>query len=120
VPGLTRLPELAPEARFLPLALEYPFRNERAPEMLAAFGPPIPAATLLTAPREARAAQLAAALEASMDRLAGDALSRDPSRFETLLRGREGMGGVWQGWRHLGAALRGRRFDPRHDPGAGA
>ncbi|MFC7543610.1 hypothetical protein ACFQU2_34950 [Siccirubricoccus deserti] len=69
--------------------------------------------------REARAAALARALEAVMDRLATDAIARDPSRFRPVLRGREGMGGVYQGWRHLGAWLRGRRFDPRHDPEAG-
>jgi 1-acyl-sn-glycerol-3-phosphate acyltransferase len=120
MPGLTRLPELAPEAVFLPLALEYPFWSERAPEMLCAFGPPIPAAVLLAEPRESRAATLAAALEAAMDRLAADAIARDPARFETLLRGREGMGGIWQHWRRLGALLRGRRFDPRHDPGVEA
>jgi 1-acyl-sn-glycerol-3-phosphate acyltransferase len=120
MPGLTRLPELAPEAVFLPLALEYPFWNERAPEMLAGFGPPIPAAALLAQPRASRAAAMAAALEATMDRLAADAIARDPARFETLLRGQEGMGGVYQGWSHLRAALRGRRFDPRHDPGVGA
>ena len=40
MPGLTRLPELAPEAVFLPLALEYPFWSEKRPEALACFGEP--------------------------------------------------------------------------------
>lgn len=118
MPGLARLPEIAPTASFLPLALDYPFWSEAKPEMLAAFGPAIPAATLLAEDREARPARLAAALEATMDRLAQDAIARDPSRFKDLLRGTEGMGGIYQLWRRLGAALRGRRFDPRHDPRA--
>lgn len=118
-PGLVRMAELAPGARFLPMALEYPFWSERAPEMLAAFGPPLEGAALAPMDRAARAEALARALEAAMDRLAADAMARDPARFRFVLRGREGMGGVWQGWRRLQAALRGVPFDPRHDPSAG-
>jgi len=114
-PGMTRLPEMAPTAQFIPLALDYPFWGERKAEMLAAFGPPIPAASLLALDREARAAHLSAALAATADRLTEDAISRDTERFETLVQGREGMGGVYQSWRRLGALLRGERFDPRHD-----
>jgi 1-acyl-sn-glycerol-3-phosphate acyltransferase len=114
-PGMSRLPELAPGATFLPLALEYTFWNERAPEMLAAFGEPIAAADLLSESREARSERMAAALAATSDRLAADSIARDPALFETLLQGREGMGGVWQVWCRAGALLRGERFDPRHD-----
>ncbi|CAH0308871.1 hypothetical protein ROS9278_04844 [Roseomonas sp. CECT 9278] len=114
-PGMTRLPEMAPGAVFVPLALDYPFWGERKAEMLAGFGPPIPAAELLGLDHDARAARLAAALEATCDRLAQDAIARDPARFETLVQGQEGMGGVYQAWRRFGALLRGRRFDPRHD-----
>jgi len=116
-PGLTHLPEITPEAAFLPLALEYPFWTERKAEMLAGFGPPIPGIELLALDRPARAARLSAALQIVMDRLAADAIARDPARFETLLQGREGMGGAYQAWSHLRAALRGRRFDPRHEAG---
>jgi 1-acyl-sn-glycerol-3-phosphate acyltransferase len=116
-PGVARLPELAPGAVVLPLALEYPFWTERAPEMLAAFGSPIPAAALLALDREARAARIGAAIAATMDRLAADAVARDPARFRVLVQGREGMGGVYQAWRRLRAALRGERLDPRHDQG---
>lgn len=118
-PGLVRLAELAPGARFLPLALEYPFWSERAAEMLAGFGAPLEGAALAAMDRDARAAALVGALEATMDRLAADAIARDPARFRPVLRGREGMGGTYQLWRRLGALARGRRFDPRHDPGGG-
>jgi len=118
--GLAKLPELAPEARFLPMALEYPFWAERAPEMLCAFGTPLDGAALAAMPREERSRALAAALEATMDRLAEDAIARDPGRFRDILAGKEGMGGVYERWRHLQAVLRGRSFDPRHDPGGAA
>jgi len=115
-PGMTRLAEMAPDALFIPLALDYPFWTERKAEMLAAFGPPIEGATLAALDRDARGPALSAALGATMDRLALDAIARDPARFETLLRGPEGMGGVWQLWRRIRTAMRGERFDPRHDP----
>ncbi len=116
-PGVARLPELAPGAVVLPLAIEYPFWTERAAEMLAAFGPPIPAATLLELDRESRARRIGEAIESTMDRLSGDAIARDPGRFHVVVQGQEGMGGVWHGWRRLRATLRGERFDPRHDQG---
>jgi 1-acyl-sn-glycerol-3-phosphate acyltransferase len=119
-PGMSRLPELAPGATFLPLALEYTFWNERAPEMLVAFGEPIPAADFLAEAREARAGRMSAALVATLDRLAADSIARDPALFETLLEGRQGMGGVWQAWRRAATLLRGERFDPRHDQRRGA
>jgi 1-acyl-sn-glycerol-3-phosphate acyltransferase len=120
MPGLTRLPEIEPRALFVPLALDYPFWSERRAEMLAAFGQPITGAELLALDREARAARFAEALAATMDRLAEDAISRDAARFETLVQGQEGMGGVYQGWRRLGALVRGKRFDARHDTSARA
>lgn len=115
-PGMIRLPDMAPDAVFVPLALDYPFWTERKAEMLAAFGEPIPAADLRALPREARGPALAAALTATMDRLAQDAIARDPARFHTLLRGQEGMGGLYDLWRRLRARLTGGSFDPRHDP----
>jgi 1-acyl-sn-glycerol-3-phosphate acyltransferase len=114
-PGMIRLPEIAPEAVFVPLALDYPFWTERKAEMLAAFGAPIPATSLLAAPREARTAMLSDALAAVMEKLSADAIARDPAAFQILVQGREGMGGIYQGWRRAKALLRGERFDPRHD-----
>jgi 1-acyl-sn-glycerol-3-phosphate acyltransferase len=115
-PGVIRLPEIAPDAVFLPLAMEYPFWSEAHPEALAGFGPPIEARFLLAHDRDTRAALLSTALVQTMDRLAADAISRDPARFETLLDGRAGMGGLYGGWQYLRALLRGERPDTRHDP----
>lgn len=118
-PGLVRLAEYAPNARFLPMAIEYPFWAERAAEMLAGFGPPLEGAELAAMERESRGEALARALEAAMDRLAQDAMARDPARFRDVLRGREGMGGIYERWRRLLAVARGKPFDPRHDPSVG-
>ncbi|WP_245870170.1 lysophospholipid acyltransferase family protein [Teichococcus rhizosphaerae] len=117
-PGLVRLPELAPHAAFIPLALEYPFWSERKAEMLAAFGTPLPGAALQAMPRDQRQAALAGALAGTMDRLAGDAIARRPEGFRVVEQGGEGMGGIYDLWRRGRALLRGRRFDARHDPRA--
>lgn len=114
-PGLVRLAELAPDAAFLPLALEYPFWTERRAEMLAGFGPPLSGAALRAMPRAERAAALAGALAAAMDRLAAHAVSRDPARFVMVQQGGEGMGGIYDLWRRARAWTTGRRFDPRHE-----
>lgn len=116
--GLLRLPERIPGALYLPLALDYPFWTERRAEMLAGFGDPLDGADLAALARPDRAAHLAAALGGCQDRLARDAMARDPARFRVIEQGREGMGGIYDLWRRARALAAGRRFDPRHDPGA--
>jgi 1-acyl-sn-glycerol-3-phosphate acyltransferase len=89
-PGLARLPEVAPDAVFVPLALEYLFWTERAAEALAAFGPPLTGEALLALDRETRTERMRAELSAVMDRLAVDAIARDPARFTDVVRAGEG------------------------------
>ncbi|MBS0643698.1 MAG: lysophospholipid acyltransferase family protein [Proteobacteria bacterium] len=96
----------------LPLAMEYPFWNESAPEALLRFGPPVAAD-----PGRSVAdwqTTLTQALEATMDRLAEDALARDPARFETLVSGRVGIGGIYDLWRRR-SLLRGQRPHLAHE-----
>ncbi|WP_235035453.1 lysophospholipid acyltransferase family protein [Roseomonas sp. 18066] len=107
--GLVRLAERVPQAQFIPLAMEYPFWSARRPEMLAAFGPPLPGAALQAMPRPARRAALAGALGATLDRLAGDAMARDPARFLPVEQERDGMGGFFDRRRKAASA---RGLDP--------
>lgn len=113
-PGVARLPEIAPDAVFVPLAVEYAFWTERGAEACAAFGRPLAARDLLGLPRPARLARLEADLTATLDRLGADVRSREPGRFVALVEGRRGVGGIYDAWRRLGAALGGRRFAPGH------
>lgn len=117
--GVARLPELAPDATVLPLAIEYAFWQERGAEAFLAFGPPLRARDLLDLPRPARLARLEGALTDTLDRLAADVQARDPARFRSLLHGRAGIGGIYDSWRRLKAALTGRTFDPAHAAEAG-
>ena len=99
----------------VPLALEYVFWDERTPEALVRFGHPISLAgdERMSSP-PAWTARLERALEQTQDALAGDAISRDPSRFETILTGAAGVGGVYDAWRRVRAAARGERFIAAH------
>lgn len=112
-PGLGHLICRMKEGFVLPLALEYPFWEERYPEALARFGR---AVTL--EPTSMRAgdwtAVLGAWLESAQDELAAEAIERDPSRFELLLGGNAGVGGTYDLWRRLKAKLRGERFRSAH------
>ena len=116
-PGIARLPEIAPGALFVPLALEYAFWDERGPGAFAAFGPGVAGADLARLSRPDRLAHLEAGLAAILDRLSADVISREPDRFRVLLAGRKGVGGVYDLWRRLSAGLSGRRFDPAHGAG---
>ncbi len=147
-PGIAHLARRA-EAVILPLAIELPFWNERKPEALVRFGPPLDAepfhvaplppergermgeggASSPLAPALSRAsggeggcrtvaawtAALEQALASCMDTLAAAAMSRDPARFLTLLRGEAGVGGIYDLWRRAAAWGTGRRFDPSHE-----
>ena len=109
-PGLAHLAKRVPNARFVPLALEYAFWDERRPNLLLRFGDSIPA----DAVRATRGAILAEALTAAMDALATDAVARDPVRFTTLLAGKTKIDPIYDTWRRGKALIQGRRFDPAH------
>ncbi len=98
----------------LPLALEYCFGEERHPEVFLAFGEPLSCPK--TAPQSAEqwTRDCASALELAQDRLAEAVIARDADKFEVLIDGSVGVGGVYGGWKWLRAKLRGESFDPRH------
>jgi hypothetical protein len=80
-----------------------------------AFGTPLDARALLAEDRDARTETIRAAMTGTMDRLALDAISRDPERFRIVLDGRAGMGGIYGAWQYIRSILRGEAHDPRHD-----
>jgi len=101
----------------LPMALEYAFWDERTPEAFVRFGPPIPLGAVEPGSDPSPAgwtARLERGLQAAQDALAEETLSRDPSRFDLLLGGAAGVGGVYDAWRRLKAGLRGERFVAEH------
>lgn len=113
-PGLAHLLAGPARATVLPLAIEYPFWTERKPEVTVRFGDPIVADGSTGRDADAWRETLEAALTDTLDRLALDVAERDPSRFDSLVRGGSGVGGVYDLWRRVRARVRGERFDAAH------
>jgi 1-acyl-sn-glycerol-3-phosphate acyltransferase len=93
-PGLAMLATRVPGLTLLPLAVEYTHWDERLPEALSRVGEPIVFAAPPTN-REQVTLQLETALGATMLELQRDSVSRDSSRFQTILRGARGVGSVY-------------------------
>jgi 1-acyl-sn-glycerol-3-phosphate acyltransferase len=96
----------------VPLALEDPFWTERLPEALCRFGEPLHSGGGGSV--ASWQARLEERLALTMDALAADTIARDPGRFELVLRGRSGVGGIYDLFRRARAAARGERFEPEH------
>jgi 1-acyl-sn-glycerol-3-phosphate acyltransferase len=117
--GVAHLARSVEPLTLVPLAIEYPFWDERLPEALARFGEPLRTDRHPATSTDAWRRRLERGLEANLDRLADEARRRDPSLFETLVAGRTGVGGIYDGWRRLRARVRGRRFVASHGDGEG-
>lgn len=113
-PGIAHLARRLPQAILLPLAVEYTFWEESTPEVLVRFGDAVDAADHVGLDVGRWRELLENRLADTMDALAVDSMSRDPDRFETLLGGRVGVGGVYDLWRRAAATLAGRRFHAGH------
>lgn len=110
-PGLGALALRVPDVPLLPLSVEYTFWDERLPEALLHFAPPVHAKPNASTAEVTR--ELEDALAAAMYALQGDAIKRDPTCFETLYTGVRGTGGAYGLLRRMSALLHGRR--PRLD-----
>ena len=113
-PGVGHLLRRLQGAVVLPLAIEYPFWQERYPEALAYFGAPMVVDRGREHPVEAWMSRIEVGLTAAMDALALEAQSQGADRFDTVAGGSVGVGGVYDLWRRLKAALAGRRFLQGH------
>lgn len=90
--GLALLKKRAPRARFIPLAIDYFFGEERLPGVALRFGPPA---------EGAGGHELEQALESTMDRLAAEVMSRNILQSPALLGGTRGTGGIYGLWQRL-------------------
>lgn len=95
----------------LPLALEYTFWNERTPECLMRFGEPVVVSEVDEDNLQERLIQ---SLERTMNELSEMAIRRDSSEFETLLRGKNGPGGLYELGQRIVALAHGRRYRAEH------
>ena len=114
--GLAHLAQRVRSATFLPLAVEYPFWEERRPEICLSFGEPF----LVT---ESLAGEIRSSLSpqffenllrTTQDELAGAVIERDVTQFRVIERNSGGIGGVYDLWRRARAMCRGEKFQPEH------
>ncbi len=103
-PGAGAVASRLTAGQVVPIAVEYPFWDERRPELLIRVGESIPIQTHAGDSR-AWTSVIEDRLTETMDALAKDAISRDEGRFETLIPGRVGVGGLYGWWQ----AVRGRK-----------
>lgn len=116
-PGLAHLAHRLGQITLVPLSLEYPYWNQKLPLALAAFGGAISTQTQPQGQVEEWHKLLASELEGVQNRLAEAAIRRNPEEFRMVLRGRRGIGGIYDLFRRTTAALTGRTFTPAHHDG---
>jgi 1-acyl-sn-glycerol-3-phosphate acyltransferase len=112
--GVGHLAHRCRETCFVPMAIEYPYWNDRLPEALVRFGRLIEIENGLERSPLEWTKLLGTELEHTQDRLATEARTRDPRMFETILGGSAGVGGIYDIWRRLRSAVTGRQFQPEH------
>lgn len=97
-----------------PLAVEYPFWEERLPEALCCWGEPIHPIDHPDLDKAAWNELLTSGLRDTQQQLAQLSLARDPATFDVLLGGKEGVGGLYETVRRLEARLTGREYRAAH------
>lgn len=113
-PGLAHLAAERNSGLLLPIALEYPFWEERLPEALVRFGQPLDVAQHRFTSKAHWDQLLRERLRETQRQLAALSIARDESAFQIILRGRAGTSGIYDWLRRGGAWLRGQRFQAQH------
>ncbi|MBV8820584.1 MAG: lysophospholipid acyltransferase family protein, partial [Acidobacteriaceae bacterium] len=113
--GTGHLLRRAKHTTVLPLAVEYPFWEERFPEALVRFGEPIYVEDGATFSAEEWTRRLSVNLQRAQDLLAAHSVARDRRVFDVLATGRTGAG-AYDLWRALKAIVRGHEFHSAHGP----
>ena len=109
-----RVASAAGSCTLLPLAIEYPFWDERLPETLLCFAEPV----RVVADEKAEAVQVKAvdALRNAMEEVERLTISRSAVEFEVLASGSLGSGGFYALGQRVKAALMRRPYVAEHTP----
>jgi 1-acyl-sn-glycerol-3-phosphate acyltransferase len=113
-PGIAHLVRRVEHVVIVPLAIEYPFWDERYPEALCRFGEGLSTDNSRARSVKTWKGELEARLTETMDALGEEAKTRDPRLFDSVVKGAVGIGGVYDMWRRARALVLGRRFRPQH------
>lgn len=113
-PGIAHLAAECEAATFLPLAVEYPFWEEKLPEALCCFGEPIETGRYASHTKQQWNELLSVGLRQAQARLASLSIARDAASFEVLLSGNVGVGGVYEWVQRVAAPISGRAYRVQH------
>ena len=118
-PGLGLLARWMPEASFVPVAVEYPFWQERCPEALIRFGTPWRPADDATLSVSDYTAEFERRLTVELDALQQLSIGRRADAFELLVTGSAGVNLPYDLWRRLRARFTGRDTTLEHGARSG-
>jgi 1-acyl-sn-glycerol-3-phosphate acyltransferase len=114
-PGTAHLARRADRGVVLPIALEYPFWNERLPEAMVCFGQPIKLGRQRDDSVDHWQQLLTDRLTDAMDQLADVALSRRSEQAPPLLTGRAGVSLMYDLYLRCRAWFSGQAYSAEHD-----
>jgi hypothetical protein len=102
------------ECTLLPLAIEYPFWDERLPETLLGFAEPV----RVMAGEMAETVQQRAvdALQGALSEMQAKAIARSPAGFQLLASGSLGAGGFYALGQRIKALVTRRPYIAEHTP----
>lgn len=113
-PGLAHLASKLEDGVMLPVAVEYPFWEERQPEVLVRFGEPIRIADHAGIDKEAWQQILENGLRTTQAKLESDSLARNSDAFEVLIAGTSGVFWLYDLMRRIRFWLSGKQLDKSH------
>lgn len=113
-PGLAHLARHMIQGWIVPLAVDYPFWDQKLPEVLIRFGQPLRPATLRSMTLAQANDQLSQRLAETQDALTVEAMTRQADKFDVLLSGTVGTHQVYDAWGWFKARISGRNFTRQH------
>lgn len=112
--GLSHLVSQLGRVTLLPIAVEYTYWDERLPEILVNCGEPLHIADGHAEEARTWNNLMAYAMTSTQEELAQLAATRNPDNFTTVLSGGSGIGGMYEYWKRLQAALLGSKYESEH------
>jgi 1-acyl-sn-glycerol-3-phosphate acyltransferase len=112
--GVGHLAARVPNARILPIAMEYSFWTEKTPEALVRVGQTIAVSDFPNLRGKEWTTRIEAALTENLDALNQETMSRDAEKFTMLSGGKTGIGGLYDLWRRVTFWSRGQKFEASH------
>jgi len=114
MPGLAHVCAKIKRGYVVPLALEYPFWDERLPVCLAMFGEPARISDWGTASKLEWREKLSTDLRGTQDQLARLAMGRSSDPFDDLLMGKAGAGLFYDTFRRVRSVFSRTKFRNKH------